>query len=168
MNKCGRCKLESKHHSGSFLRVFTRADGKCFMPPISVNQSKEYSQYLHFNITLDWKFNQTPSGYMDRCGWLKATTQLSNVCGASHVNNQILFFDGHYSHFGEFTLRQMKCIKIQQFVLKSGDSINYQNNDNGTNAKLKSLLNVAKDAWILKYGTTKFLPHQMNSILVES
>ena len=35
----------------------------------------------------------TPYGYTDRDGWIKATTQFSNRCGASPVNNQILFFD---------------------------------------------------------------------------
>ena len=37
------------------LLVFTRANWKCFMPPIVVHQSKEYSQDLHHNISLDWK-----------------------------------------------------------------------------------------------------------------
>ena len=50
---------------------------------------------------------------------------------------------------------------IQPFVLKYGNSINYQPNDNGPNAKLKSLYNVAKSAWMLKYGTTDFSPHHM-------
>ena len=34
--------------------------------------------------------------------------------------------------------------------------------------ELKSLYNVAKSVWMLKYGTTKFLPHRMNSVLVEA
>ena len=33
---------------------------------------------------------------------------------------------------------------------------------------MKSLYNVAKSAWMLKYGTTKFSPHHMNSVLVEA
>ena len=102
---------------------------------------------------------------MDRDGWLKSTTQFSNVCGASPVNNQILFFDGHGSHFDDGALRQMMYKNIQPFVLKSGDSINNQPNDNGPNAKLKSLYNVAKSAWMLEYGTTKFSRHLMNSVL---
>ena len=104
---------------------------------------------------------------MDRYGWLKAMNQFSNVCGDSPVNNQILFYDGHDSHFKYFELRKMMCKNIQPFVLKLGDSINDQTNDNIPNAKLKSLYNVAKSAWTLKYGTTKFSPHHMNSVLVE-
>ena len=33
---------------------------------------------------------------------------------------------------------------------------------------MKSFYNVAKSAWMLKYVTTKFSPHHMNSILVEA
>ena len=83
-------------------------------------------------------------------------TQLSNVCGASPVNNHILFFDVHESHFGKCTQTQMKCRNIQPFVLKLGDSINDQTNDNGPNTKLKYLYNVAESAWMPKYGTEFF------------
>ena len=95
-------------------------------------------------------------------------TQLSNVCGASPVNNQILFFDGHDSHFNNGTLRQMMCKNIQPFVLKYGNSTNDQPNENGPNSKLRSLYNVAKSAWMLKHGTKSFSPHHMNSVLVEA
>ena len=100
--------------------------------------------------------------------WLKFMTQLSNVCGTSPVNNQILFFDGKYSHFNNGALTQMMCKNIQHFFLKSGDSINDQPNDNVPNAKLMSLYNMSKSAWMLKYGTTKFSPHHMKSVLVEA
>ena len=36
------------------------------------------------------------------------------------------------------------------------------------NAKLKSLYNVEKSVWMMKYGTTKFSPNNMNFVLVES
>ena len=41
------------------LLVFTRADGQYFMPPIIVQQAKEYSQYSHYNIPLDWIAHHT-------------------------------------------------------------------------------------------------------------
>ena len=105
---------------------------------------------------------------MDRDVWLKTMTQFSNICGASPVNNQILFFDGHESHFENGALRQMTWKNIQPFVLKSGDSINDQPKYNDKNYKLESLYNVAKIVWMPKYGTIKFSPHHMNSVLVES
>ena len=148
--------------------VFTQDDGKCFMPPVIVHKAKEYSQYLHHNIPLDWIVHHTSSGYMDRHEWLKAMTQFSNICGASPVNNQILFFDGHDSHFGDCSLTQMQSKNIQPFILKSGDSINNQPNDNGPNSTLKALYNVSKAKWMLKYGNTRFQHHHMNYVLVEA
>ena len=115
------------------LLVFTQAGGKCFMPPVVVHQAKEYSQDLHHNIPLDWAVHHTPSGYMDRDGWLKEMTQLSNIFGAYPVNNQILFLDGNNSHFDDRALTQMKIKNIQHFILKAGDSIKYQPNDNRPN-----------------------------------
>ena len=138
------------------------------MPPIVVHQAKEYSQDIHHSIPLDWTVHHTPSGYMDIDGWLKAMTQFSNICGASPVNNQIIFFDGHDSHFYDLALTYMQSKNIQPFILKVGDSINNQPNENGPNSKLKALYNISKAKWMLKYGTTRFQPHHMNSVLVET
>ena len=113
--------------------VFTQSGGQFFMPPVIVHQAKEYSQYLHHNIPLDWTFHHTSSGFIDRDGCIKAMTQFSNICGASPVKNQILFFDGNDSHFDDRDLTQMQSKNIQPFILKSGDSINDQPNDNGPN-----------------------------------
>ena len=107
------------------LILFTRADGQCFMPPIVVHQAKYYSQYIHHNIPFEWIVHHTPSGYMDRDGWLKSMTQLYNICGASPINNQIRFLSGNYSHFNGRALTKMQSKNIQPFILKAGDPINY-------------------------------------------
>ena len=57
---------------------------------------------------------------------------------------------------------------IHTFILKAGDSINNQPNDNWHNSKLKSLYNVSRDKWMLKYGNTRFQPHLMNYVLVKT
>ena len=90
-------------------------------------------------------------------------TQFSNVFSSFLVNNQILFFDGHNSHFDDRAPRQMNCRNIQPFILKAGNSINNQPNDNGPNSKLNYLYNMVKSVWMLKYGTTKFftLSHEI-------
>ena len=106
------------------LLVFTQADGQYFMPSIIVHQAKEYSKDIHFNIPLEWTVHHTPYRYMDRGRWIKSMTQFSNTCGASPVNNQILFFGRNGSHYDKCKLRQIRCRKIQSFVLKSGNSIN--------------------------------------------
>ena len=138
------------------------------MTHIVFHQAKEYSQYLHHNIPSDWKVHHTPSGYMARDGWIKAITQLSNICGTYPVNNQILFFDGQDSQFDDCALTQIQSKKINPFILKAGDSINDQTNENGPNSKLKALYNISKAKWMLKYVTMRFQPHHMNSVLIES
>ena len=81
---------------------------------------------------------------MYRDGWLKAMTQFSNICSASPVNNQILFFNGHDSHFDGRVLTQMQSKNIQPFILKAGDFINDQPNDNVPNSRLKAFYNLSK------------------------
>ena len=56
----------------------------------------------------------------------------------------------------------------QPFILKAGDLINDQSNDHRPNSKLKTLYNISKVKWMLKYGNTTLQPHLMNSILVET
>ena len=138
------------------------------MPPMIVHQAKEYYQDLHHNIPLDWTFHHTPSGYVDRDGWLKSMNQFSNICGDYHVNNKILFFDGQNGNFGKHALTQTKTKNIQSFILKVGDSIYYHPNNNGPNSKLKALYNILKAKWMLKYGTLRFQPHHMKYVLVET
>ena len=136
------------------LLLFTWVYGQCFMPPIIVHQSNEYSEDPHFNISLDSAFHHTPSGYMDRYEWLKSMTKLSNVCVASPVDNKIIFFNGHDSHFEDHLY--MDNQNIQPFILKSVESINNHPNDNGPNSKLKSLYNEVNFVLMLKYGTIIF------------
>ena len=109
------------------------------MPPIIVQQANEYSEDLHFNVPLEWTVHNTPYWYKDKYRWIKATTQLSNVCGAYPVKNQIIFFDVHDSHFDDRALIHMEHQNIQPFILKAGDSIKDHPNGNGSNAKLKHL-----------------------------
>ena len=100
------------------LLVFNQADGQCFVPPITVHQANYYSQDIQSNVPLDCTVHHTPSGYMDRYVWIKYMTQFYNVCLASPINNHILLFNGHGSHFDNGTLRKMMCRNIQPFVLK--------------------------------------------------
>ena len=62
----------------------------------------------------------------------------------------------------------MQSKNIHTFILKSGDSINDQTNDNGPNSTLKALYNRSKAKWMVKYGTTRFQPHHMKYVLVEA
>ena len=100
--RCGRWKLESAHHSGApyFYSQELMVNESCLQS--FFHQAKDYSQVIHHNIPLEWTVHPTPSGYMDRYGWRKVMTQFSNIYGASPVNNQIIFFNGHDSHFNDW------------------------------------------------------------------
>ena len=94
--------------------------------------------------------------------------QLSNVYGTYPLNNQIIFFDGHHSHFDERALRHMEYQNIQPFILKSGDSTKYHSNDNLPNTKLKSCYNEVKSMWMLKNGKTNCLTHHMKYLVIKA
>ena len=76
--------------------------------------------------------------YMDIYGCLKSITHIYNTCGASIINNQIILFDGHDSHFDDRTIRYTEDQRTQRLFLKSGDSYKDHPNDNFITAKLKS------------------------------
>ena len=90
------------------LIVFTLSGGKCFMSPIIVHQDTDYTQYLHFNVRMEWKFHHTTYGYMDRYGWLKSMTKFSNICGAPPCQQSItVLWCKLQPHFDDGTLRKM-------------------------------------------------------------
>ena len=76
---------------------------------------------------------------MDRDWWLKNIPQLFNVFSASPVNNQIILFNDHASHFYDRELIHMEHQNIQPFILKAGPSVNDQSNDNGPNVNMEYL-----------------------------
>ena len=80
----------------------------------------------------------------------------------------MLFYDGNYSHFDDRELDIFRKHHIQYFILKAGDYVHYQTNDNGPKMKLKSLYVNAIMNWMRHHGTLKFIPPHMNSILVET
>ena len=51
-------------------------------------------------------------------------TQFSTLCSASTINNKIIFFNEHDSHFGGRVLCYMEDQNIQPFVLKEGNYVN--------------------------------------------
>ena len=68
-----------------------------------------------------WTFHHTTYEHMDRYGWLKYMIQFSNVCGASPVNNKIIFFDGHDTHFNNCSLIHIYHQNTQPFTLVPQD-----------------------------------------------
>ena len=105
------------------------------MPPVIVHQESNYTQDLHYKIPKDWLVHNTPSGYMDRDVRMKAMIHFKTVCGSKKINPQVLFYDGHSSHFDGRAIHNLCSNHIEPFVLEAGDSVNDQQNDNGLNLK---------------------------------
>ena len=91
----------------------------------------------------------------------------SRTCGASKINPQFLFFDGHDSHFDDRATHLLRSHHISPFILNAGDPTNDQPNDNGPNLKLKRYYGISKLKCQRQHGTIKFTPAHMNSVLVE-
>ena len=98
---------------------------------------------------------------------MKAMSLFSRTCGDRKLNPQVLFFDVHDSHFDDRATHILQSHHISAFILKAGDSVNDQPNDNRPNIKLKRYYGLAKIKWQRQHGTMKFTPSHMNSVLVE-
>ena len=147
--------------------IFTRADDQCFITHLIVNQAENYTQDIHWNLPSDWLVHNTPSGYMDRYGWMKAMSLFSRTCGDRKLNTHVLFFDGHYIHSDDKATHIIWSQHISPFILKDGDSTNYQTNDNEPNLKLKRYYGISKLKRKRQHGTLKFTPSHMNYVLLE-
>ena len=104
---------------------------------------------------------------MDRDGWMKAMSLFYSTCASIKMNPQVLFFDGHDSHFSYRATHIPRSHHISPLILKAGDFTNDQPNNNGPNLKLKRYYGISKVKWQRQHGTMKFTAAQMNSVLVE-
>ena len=48
----------------TYVLLFSRVDGQCFIPPVVFCQVVYYIQYIHLHLLIYWVFHNTPSGYM--------------------------------------------------------------------------------------------------------
>ena len=80
----------------------------------------------------------------------------------------MIFYDGHDSHFDDRAMNIICRHHIQYFILKAGDYVNGQPNNNGPSMKLKNVYGNERMKWMRKYGTLKFTPTHNNSVLVET
>ena len=124
--------------------VFTRSDGKCFIPPMIVHQAENYTYDIHWNLPSDWLVHNTPLGYMARDVWMKAMSLFSRTCGDRKIKPQVIFFDVHDSHFDDRATHIIQYHHIYQFILKTGNSTNDQPNNNCPNLKLKIYYGIEK------------------------
>ena len=76
---------------------------------------------------------------MDYNRWLKDTSNFYSMCRYSILNYQVILYDGHFINFDNRAIEILQSYHIQDFILKSSDSVHEQPNNNGTNLKLKKL-----------------------------
>ena len=124
--------------------IFTLDYGQCFVPPVMVRQITHYTKYLQYNIPSYWAIHNSPSRYMDHDGWHKFMSNFPSVCFSSTLYPQVLIYGGHDRYFYYRALGILLKQNIHYFILKVGDSVHDQPNDNGPNMKLNNLYGDAK------------------------
>ena len=147
------------------LLFFMRADGQCFVPPTVVHQGVHQNLEHSFGLPGNWTIHCTPSGYMDRDGWLKSVKTFTHYAKATEGEPLFLFFDGHDSHWDADALDWLSKNHVESFFLQSQNSENDQPNDNGPNACFKACYMNAKEQWRESFGTTQFNVPFMNQVL---
>ena len=100
----------------SFL-FFTRADGQCFVPPTVIHQAVNLTMEHSMNLPGNWTTHCTPSGYMDRDGWLKSVKTFTKYARATEGEPLFLFFDGHDSHWDAGALDWLSAHHVELFFL---------------------------------------------------
>ena len=78
----------------------------------------------------------------------------------------MLFYDDHDIHFDDRALDIIRKQNIKSFIIKTGDYVHDQKNDNGSNMKPKDLYDNTTMNWMWHHGTLKFTTDHMNYILV--
>ena len=133
-----------------------------------MHQSTHNTQDIHYNIPSDWVFHNSPSVYMDRDGWHKSMAHFSSMCFSSHLNSQVLFYDGHGIHFDNRSLNMICRHNIQYFILKSCDYVHDHPNDKCPNMKLNIFYGNSRMNYTRHHGTLNFSPPHINYFLVET
>lgn len=143
---------------------WTRADGQFVIPPCVVHQGAQMSDYFRLNLPQDWCVHCSPSGYMDRDGWLKVARHFKRYCGPTRP--LYLYFDGHDSHWDPDALDEWLDDNIFPTFFKAHGSEDDNMNDNGPNAAFHSEFDDATSDWGETYPGTKDAVPFVNERLV--
>jgi hypothetical protein len=127
---------------------WTRADGQFVIPPGVIHQSAHLSEYHCLELPEDWMVHTSPSGYMDRDGWLKVARHFQRFCGPTRP--LYLYFDGHDSHWDPDALNEWFQDHIYPTFFKAHGSEDDNINDNGPN----SAFHAAFDECTAHFGRT--------------
>ena len=133
-----------------------------------MHRRTQYAQDIHYNIPSDWLICNSPLGYMDRDGWHKSMSHFPSMCCSSTINPQLLFYDGHVSHFYDRALYILCRRNIQSLIIKSGDYVHGHPNNRGPKTKLNNFYGNARMNWMRHHVTLNFTPPHMNFVLFET
>ena len=109
-----------------------------------------------------------PSGYIYCDDWHKSMSHFASMCCSYPLNNKGLFYDSHESHFDDRAFYILCTHNIQCFILRAGDYVHDQPNDNGPNMNIKNLYGNARMNWMRHHRTLKSTPPHTNYVLVET
>ena len=90
------------------------------------------------------------------------------MCCSSTLNTEVLFYDIHDSYFDDSALKILRSNHIESFILKAGEYVNEQSNDNGQKLKINNVHVNERMTWRRKYGTLKFTLSHINYVLVKT
>ena len=122
-----------------------------------------------FTKTLkNWLVHNKPSVYMDRDVCKKSTIHLKIAYGENKLNPKVLLYGGHDSHFEDRVIHILHYHHIKPFIPTTGDSGNYQQNDNGKKIQLKGIYWQKRINWQRQHGNLIFKNSRINSVLVET
>ena len=89
-----------------------------------------------------------------------------SICFSYPFNTQLILYGDYDIHFGNRALDILQSHHIQDFILKGGDLVHNQPNDNGPNLKLVNMYGNSRMNRMRKHGTLKFITTHTNSVLV--
>lgn len=111
-----------------------RADGQFIIPPAVVHSAAQMAEFYVLNLPSDWCVHCSPSGYMDRDGWLKVTRHFIAHCGPKRP--LYAYYDAYDAHWDPDALKLSYDNGIYPTFFNAHDSDRKNMGDNGNNAQV--------------------------------
>lgn len=108
------------------------------------------------------------SGYNDQDIFYQVIAKLVEEVGAKRGNAHILWIDGHLSHWSDKALQHALDNYMLICFLRAQASMIDQANDNGVNAKWKSMFDICYSEYMNMYPGLPFDKDSINMIFKES
>ena len=105
--------------------------------------------------------------YIYKEGWSKYIYSFIILYGSSPVDHKVIVFHGQYIHFDGMGMYIIIQNHVHTFLLKYGNSINYQLNYNRPKSNLEDLYIISKSNWHLKHTNIKLSQVHMKSIIIK-